>query len=72
MKFLRFDTKISVLSKNWIYFSGSNLDKCDVFSESDPFFTVSKTNPDGSDTIVYRSDYIKVRINGYEIEISFW
>jgi len=44
-------------------FSGSNLDKCDVFSESDPFFTVSKTNPDGSDTIVYRSDYIKDNAN---------
>ena len=41
--------------------SGSNLDKCDVFSESDPFFTVSKVNPDGSDTIIYRSDYIKVK-----------
>lgn len=39
--------------------SGSNLDKCDVFSESDPFFTVNKTNPDGTDTLVYRSDYIK-------------
>ena len=41
-------------------FSGSNLDKCDVFSESDPFFTISKTNPDGSHSLVYRSDYIKV------------
>ena len=46
-------------------FSGSNLDKCDVFSESDPFFVVNKTNPDGSDTLVYRSDYIKV-------SPSFW
>ena len=44
-----------------VFFSGSNLDKCDVFSESDPFFTVSKVNPDGSDTIIYRSDYIKVK-----------
>ena len=49
-------------------FSGSNLDKCDVFSESDPFFTVNKTNPDGSDTLVYRSDYIKV---GRIIYITF-
>ena len=44
----------------FLQISGSNLDKCDVFSESDPFFTVNKTNPDGTDTLVYRSDYIKV------------
>lgn len=48
-----------VKDKITFQFSGSNLDKCDVFSESDPFFTVSKVNPDGSDTIIYRSDYIK-------------
>ena len=40
-------------------FTGSNLDKKDLFSESDPFFTLSRLNPDGSDTIVYRSDYLK-------------
>ena len=40
-------------------FTGSNLDKKDLFSESDPFFTISRMNPDGSDTVVYRSDYIK-------------
>ena len=40
-------------------YAGSNLDKKDLFSESDPFFTVSRVNPDGSDTVVYRSDYIK-------------
>ena len=39
--------------------SGSNLDKKDLFSESDPFFTVSRINPDDSYTVVYRSDYIK-------------
>ena len=59
---------ISISSNLSIDFSGSNLDKCDVFSESDPFFTVSKTNPDGSDTIVYRSDYIKVGIKLYLIK----
>lgn len=41
-------------------FTGSNLDKKDLFSESDPFFTLSRMNPDGSDTVVYRSDYLKV------------
>ena len=40
-------------------YTGSNLDKKDLFSESDPFFTISRMNPDGSDTVVYRSDYIK-------------
>ena len=40
-------------------YSGSNLDKKDLFSESDPFFTVSRVNPDDSYTVVYRSDYIK-------------
>ena len=30
-----------------------------MFSESDPFFTVSRINPDDSYTVVYRSDYIK-------------
>jgi len=40
-------------------YSGSNLDKKDLFSESDPFFTVSRHNPDDSYTVVYRSDYIK-------------
>lgn len=40
-------------------YSGSNLDKKDLFSESDPFFTVSRINPDDSYTVVYRSDYIK-------------
>ena len=42
-------------------FTGSNLDKKDLFSESDPFFTISRVNPDESYTVVYRSDYIKVR-----------
>ena len=32
----------------------------DVFSESDPFFTISRVNSDGSDTLVYRSEWIKV------------
>ena len=41
-------------------FTGSNLDKKDLFSESDPFFTISRLNPDGTHTIVYRSEYVKV------------
>jgi hypothetical protein len=31
-----------------------------LFSESDPFFTISRLNPDGTHTIVYRSEYVKV------------
>lgn len=41
-------------------FTGSNLDKKDLFSESDPFFTISRENPDDSFSVVYRSDYIQV------------
>ncbi len=41
-------------------FTGSNLDKKDLFSESDPFFTISRYNPDGTHTIVYRSEWVKV------------
>jgi len=40
-------------------YTGSNLDKKDLLSESDPFFTMSRMNPDGSDTLVYRSDYLQ-------------
>ena len=36
------------------------MDKKDLFSESDPFFTISRLNPDGTHTIVYRSEYVKV------------
>eukprot|EP00095_Tigriopus_kingsejongensis_P004026 maker-scaffold5_size1054832-snap-gene-2.8 protein:Tk04026 transcript:maker-scaffold5_size1054832-snap-gene-2.8-mRNA-1 annotation:"Copine-8" len=39
--------------------SGSNMDKKDMFSQSDPFFTISRVNPDESDTLVYRSEWIK-------------
>ena len=34
------------------------MDKKDLFSESDPYFTISRVNPDGSDTLVYRSEWI--------------
>lgn len=37
----------------------TNLDKKDLFSESDPFFTISKVNSDDSETLVYRSEFIK-------------
>lgn len=40
-------------------FTGSSLDKKDLFSESDPFFTISRANPDDTWTLVYRSDYLK-------------
>ena len=49
-------------SKDRVIFelTGSNLDKKDLFSESDPFFTISRCNPDGGDTLIYRSEWIKV------------
>jgi hypothetical protein len=41
-------------------FGGSKLDKKDgPFSKSDPYFTINKTNPDSTTTLVYKSDYIK-------------
>ena len=61
--FKRADLACLLCEYFFLQISGSNLDKCDVFSESDPFFTVNKTNPDGTDTLVYRSDYIKVSWN---------
>ena len=64
---MKFDISVSVYAEEHtglkdtitFEFTGSNLDKKDLFSESDPFFTLSRLNPDGSDTIVYRSDYLK-------------
>ena len=40
--------------------TAQNLDKKDLFSESDPFYLVYRTNQDGEDTLVYRSEWIKV------------
>jgi hypothetical protein len=40
--------------------TAQNLDKKDLFSESDPFYLVYRTNEDGEDTLVYRSEWIKV------------
>ncbi len=53
------EEKAGLADKIIFELTGSNLDKKDMFSESDPFFTVSRENPDGSDTLVYRSEYIK-------------
>lgn len=39
--------------------TAQNLDKKDLFSESDPFYIVHRSNPDGSETLVYRSEWIK-------------
>ena len=36
------------------------MDKKDLFSESDPFYCVYRKNTDGTDTLVYRSEWIKV------------
>jgi hypothetical protein len=30
-----------------------------LFAKSDPYFTINKSNPDGSTTLVYKSDFIK-------------
>ena len=53
------EEKAGLTDKITFQLTGSNLDKKDVFSESDPFFTVSRLNSDGSDTLVYRSEWIK-------------
>jgi hypothetical protein len=42
--------------------TAQNLDKKDLFSESDPFYLVYRTNEDGEDTLVYRSEWIKVHL----------
>jgi len=39
--------------------TAQNLDKKDLFSESDPFYCVYRNNTDGTDTLVYRSEWIK-------------
>lgn len=43
--------------------SATKLDKKDFFGKSDPFFTLSKSNEDGTYTIVHRSEEIKVTLN---------
>ena len=44
-------------------FSGVKLDKKDWFGKSDPFFTFSRSNEDGSYTLVHKSEVIKVTLN---------
>jgi len=39
--------------------TAQNLDKKDLFSESDPFYLIYRNEDDGSDTLVYRSEWIK-------------
>ena len=41
--------------------TAQNLDKKDLFSESDPFYCIYRTSDDGSRTLVYRSEWIKVK-----------
>ena len=40
--------------------TAQNVDKKDLFSESDPFYCLYRTNEDQSRTLVYRSEWIKV------------
>lgn len=42
-------------------FAGSHLDKKDVglFAKSDPYYNILKVNPDGTNTLVFKSDHIK-------------
>lgn len=41
--------------------TAQNLDKKDLFSQSDPFYCVYRTNADTEErTLVYRSEWIKV------------
>jgi len=39
--------------------TAQNLDKKDLFTQSDPFYCVYRNNTDGSDTLVYRSEWIR-------------
>jgi len=39
--------------------TAQNVDKKDLFSESDPFYCVYRKNTDETDTLVYRSEWIK-------------
>ena len=39
--------------------TAQSLDKKDLFSESDPFYCVYRTNEDESRTLVYRSEWIR-------------
>ena len=43
--------------------TAQNLDKKDLFSESDPFYCIYRQNEDGEDSLVYRSEWIRVMIN---------
>jgi len=47
----------------FLQFSASKLDKKDFFGKSDPFFTFSRSNEDGSYTLVHKSETIKVTLN---------
>ena len=39
--------------------TAQSLDKKDLFSESDPFYCVYRTNDDETRTLVYRSEWIR-------------
>ena len=49
------------------------MDKKDLFSESDPFYCLYRTNEDESRTLVYRSEWIKVlktsTFNDYDLNL---
>lgn len=45
---------------SWGWNSFPNLEKdVGLFAKSDPYFTINKTNPDGTTTLVYKSDWKK-------------
>ncbi|XP_023345926.1 copine-9 [Eurytemora carolleeae] len=43
--------------------TAQNLDKKDLFSESDPFYCIYRTNEDGEEVLVYRSEWIRNTAN---------
>ncbi|TPX67655.1 hypothetical protein SpCBS45565_g03617 [Spizellomyces sp. 'palustris'] len=44
-------------------YHGRDLDKKDFFGKSDPFYQISRTQEDGSTTVVYRSKHIAKTLN---------
>ena len=52
--------------------TAQNLDKKDLFSESDPFYCLYRTNEDDSRTLVYRSEWIKVGGNIVKLLICIY
>ena len=66
-------SRMSDTSMIWLSdLTAQNLDKKDLFSESDPFYCLYRTNEDDSRTLVYRSEWIKVGGNIVKLLICIY